>query len=72
MSNIRTLREQLGLKQEDIAEVLGVSLANYNKKENGTVKVSLIEAKKLSDFFGKNIEEIFFDGKVSEKETKSE
>lgn len=69
MSKLKTIREKLGYKQEDIAELIGVSLPNYCKKENGTVKVSLIEAKKISTKFNMGIEEIFFDDEVSIIET---
>ncbi len=60
MSKLKELREQSGLKQDEIAAMLGTSLPNYNKKENGEIKVSLIEAKKIADFFQMSIEEIFF------------
>ena len=70
MSNLRALREENGVKQEEMAALLGISEPNYCKKESGTVKVSLLEAKKVSEFFGKSIEEIFFSQEVSKTETK--
>lgn len=60
MNKLRELREISKLKQEEIALVIGTSLSNYCKKENGDIKVSLLEAKKISDFYKKPIEEIFF------------
>ena len=69
MSKLKTIRENLGYKQEDIAELIGVSLPNYCKKENGDVKVSLIEAKKISTKFNMSIDEIFFNDEVSIIET---
>lgn len=69
MSRLRELRDDAGLKQDEIARMLGMSLPNYNKKENGEIKVSLSEAKKISDFYGLSIENIFFNNIVSKKET---
>lgn len=64
------MREQHNKKQEEIAEILEISLGNYNKKESGKIRFSLIEAKKIADYFETSIEEIFFDNKVSKMETK--
>lgn len=66
------MREQHNIKQEEIAKVLSVSLGNYNKKESGKIRFSLVEAKKIADYFGITIEEIFFDEKVSKMETLKE
>lgn len=69
MSKVKELREEMGLKQEIIAELLDISPANYCKKENGTIKYSLLEAKKIADYFNKTIEEIFFANEVSKNDT---
>lgn len=61
MSKIRRLREKRHLTQAEMADYLGMSLANYGKKENNQIRFSINEAKKLSDFFGLSIEQIFFD-----------
>ena len=68
MSKIRRLREDNNLTQAQMANYLGMSLANYGKKENNQIRFSINEAKKLSDFFGLSIEQIFFDDKVSKIE----
>lgn len=69
MGKVKELRELLGKKQEFMADFLGISVPNYCKKESGSVKWSLEEAGKLSDFFGKTIEDIFFENKVSKNDT---
>lgn len=68
MSKIRRLREDNNLTQAQMANYLGMSLANYGKKENNQIRFSINEAKKLSDFFGLSIEQIFFDDKFSKLE----
>ncbi len=69
MSKVKELRENAGLKQDFMAEMLGISSANYCKKENGAIKYSLPEAKKIADYFGRSIEEIFFNDEVSKIDT---
>ena len=69
MSTVKELRESAGLKQEYMADLLKISPANYCKKENGTIKYSLPEAKIIADHFGKTIEEVFFAEEVSKIDT---
>nr|WP_207716408.1 XRE family transcriptional regulator [Clostridium beijerinckii] len=51
------MKDLLGLKTK----------AAYYKKESGSVKFTLHEAKKISDFFKLSIEQIFFDSHVPNK-----
>ena len=69
MERLRNLREESNLNQEFMAKFLNISSANYCKKESGSIKFSLQEAKKIADFFNKTIEEIFFADKVSKNDT---
>lgn len=69
MSTVKKIRERNGFKQEDMAKLLNISPANYSKKENGTVKYSLPEAKILADFFQTTIEALFFENEVSKNDT---
>jgi len=69
MSKLRELREEKGKTQEEMARILDISEPNYCKKESGQVKVSLLEAKMIADYFGQSIEEIFFAEEVSKTET---
>lgn len=63
LRNIRTSRNISG---ERMAEVLGLKTqAAYYKKEAGTVKFSLEDAKRISEFFGLPIEDIFFADELS-------
>ena len=60
MNKLKQVRLALGLKQSDMAKIIDVSLPNYCKKENSQVKISLSEAKRISAYVHKPIEEIFF------------
>lgn len=59
MCKIRNLRIQAGEKQEQLAELLGISKPNYSKKESGSVRFSLDEAMRLSKHYQKPVEELF-------------
>lgn len=58
-NNIRALREDLGLSQEELAVRLGVSRQTVNAIENDRYDPMLPLAFGLSGVFGKPIEEIF-------------
>ena len=57
--SIKTVRLQKKVLAKTICELIGVKRITYYKKESGTVKFSLDEAKKISDYFKMPIEEIF-------------
>lgn len=65
MTILKDVRENAQIKQAQLAKLLGISDANYSKKENGSVKFSLQEAKTIADFFGMTITDIFFADEVS-------
>ena len=65
LSKVKELRRKNNIKLNEMAVLLEMSTANYSKKENGLVKFSLIEAKKISDLFHMQIEDIFFEKKDS-------
>lgn len=56
---LKILRAMKEVKQEDVAEMLGITLTTYSKKENGKSDFTITEAKKLASFFSCTIEEIF-------------
>ena len=67
---LKKLRVERNISAEDMSKILGLETkAAYYKKESGNVKFSLMEAKKISDFFNIPIEEIFFSHEVSSKDT---
>lgn len=60
--NLKKIREQKGTTQDEMANLLGYRhKSGYNKLENGERKISIEQAKIISDFFNMSIEEIFFD-----------
>lgn len=67
---LKKLRVEHNVSAEEMSKILGLETkAAYYKKESGNVKFSLLEAKKISDFFNIPIEEIFFSNEVSSRDT---
>ena len=58
-NNLKELRAQRGLTQEDLAKAVGVTRVTINYIENGEYRPSLELALLLAGFFGKTVEEIF-------------
>lgn len=57
---IRKFREQLGLKQEEIADELGVSRATYANFEEGRVKIFCGTLEKMAKFAGVPVSVILY------------
>ena len=55
-NNIKELRKNKKLRQEDLAEELGVVIAIENNKYDPTLELAM----KISAFFGKNVNDIFY------------
>lgn len=60
-NRLEELRKQRGVRQEDLAQALGVSRQTVISLEKGKYNPSLALAFKLARYFGMNIEEIFDD-----------
>ena len=58
-NNIRDLRKQKGLTQDELAIALEVTRQTIISLENGRYTASLQLAFRIAKFFGKPIEEIF-------------
>lgn len=66
VENLRKMRKERNISVADMAQLLGFkSNSSYCKKELGYIPISLEEARKISEYFGKSVEEIFFTNKVS-------
>ena len=64
-------RNELGLTQQKMADMLGISKNNYFQKENGKLDFSLVEVKKIINILGETYDNIFFDEYVTEKSYKN-
>ena len=58
-NRLEEIREERGIKQEELASVLQVSRQTIGSLENGRYNPSIILAFKIARYFNMNIEEIF-------------
>lgn len=61
-NRLEILRKERGIRQEDLAQALGVSRQTVISLEKGKYNPSLTLAFKLARYFGLTIEDIFDDG----------
>ena len=61
INHLEKLRKQRGIRQEDLAQALGVSRQTVISLEKGKYNPSLALAFKLARYFGLSIEDIFDD-----------
>lgn len=53
------MRKKKNLTHEQIASALGMSRSTYTHKENGTRGLDINEAKKIAEFYGVSLDELF-------------
>ena len=58
-NRLEEIRKHRGIKQEELADVMGVSRQTISSLENGRYNPSVILAIKLARYFEMNVEDIF-------------
>lgn len=58
-NRLEALRKERGIRQEELAHILGVSRQTIGSLENGRYNPSILLAFRIARFFGVAIEEIF-------------
>jgi putative transcriptional regulator len=58
-NRIEQLRDERGLRQDELAKALGVSRQTISSLENGRYNPSILLAYKTAVFFGRTIEDVF-------------
>jgi len=68
--NIKKIREEKGMTQQQIAELIHMHRSNYSKIESGQREISVDALNKIAKFFGMSIDQIVnFDGAVPKEIT---
>lgn len=57
--NLILLRKKNDIKQQELADLLGIHVKTYNFKEIGRNQFTMNEMFKIANFFNKKVEEIF-------------
>lgn len=60
-NNIKELREKLGIKQEELAKILGIEPATLSNKENGRRSFTVKEVLILEDILNVSVRDMFID-----------
>jgi transcriptional regulator with XRE-family HTH domain len=71
-TNIRRLREDRGIKQSEIADLIGMHRSNYSKIETGQREISVAAVDKIANFFNITIDELVHLGEDIPKEVSME
>ena len=58
-NRIEEIRKQRGIRQEELAKLMGVSRQTISSLENGCYNPTIMLAHKISAYFGMSIEEVF-------------
>lgn len=62
---VRQHRIRAGITGTAMAEIMGINIPTYYKKEKGQIKWSLTEGKFLADFFKTTIDALFFGKEIA-------
>lgn len=66
MNGLKSIRIAKGIKQKDIAEVLGITQSAYNHYESGRSQPDINTLKKLADFYNISVDDLLnYDDEVS-------
>jgi transcriptional regulator with XRE-family HTH domain len=58
-TNLKKLREDKGLKQQEMAKLLGYAVTSYNKVENGERRLPISKAMKAAEILECTLNDIF-------------
>lgn len=58
-NRIEEIRNERGIRQDELAKQMGVSRQTISSLENGRYNPSILLAHKIAQFFGMSIEEVF-------------
>lgn len=68
--NIKRIREEKGMTQQQVAELINMHRSNYSKIESGQREISVDALNKVARYFGMTIDQIVnFDGAVPQEIT---
>ena len=58
-NRIEEIRNEKGIRQDELAKLMGVSRQTISSLENGRYNPSILLAYKIAKYFGMTIEEVF-------------
>ena len=70
MKHVKICREELGLTQQELAQIVGLSQETISQYEIGSRTPNIITAKKIADALNVSLDNIFFGNNISKWKTK--
>lgn len=68
-SNLIKARKEKNFTQDQLAKLIGCTKSTISNWETGYSKPNLLDAKKISEVLGKDLNHLFFDQEVQEPHT---
>lgn len=65
MKHVKICREELGLTQQELAQIVGLSQETISQYEIGSRTPNIITAKKIADALNVSLDNIFFGNSIS-------
>lgn len=65
MKHVKICREELGLTQQELAQIVGLSQETISQYEIGSRTPNIITAKKIADALNVSLDNIFFGNNIS-------
>jgi putative transcriptional regulator len=59
-TNLKRIREEKGLQQQEMAKLLGYTVQSYNRVENGKKSLPISKAIKAAEILNCSLDKIFF------------
>ncbi len=69
-NRIEAIRKERGIRQEELAQILGVSRQTISSLETGRYNPSIFLAHKIASYFGMTIEDVFIFDDAEQEESK--
>jgi transcriptional regulator with XRE-family HTH domain len=71
-TNLKRIREQRGIQQQEMAARLGYTVSSYNKIENGSRGLPVLKAIKAAEILECSLNEIFLPSNFPKRTNKKE
>ena len=69
-TNIKKIREEKGIKQQTVADLIAMHRSNYSKIESGQRELSIDALNKIAKYFGMTTDQIInYDGNIPSEVT---
>lgn len=69
---LKEIRQNKGLSQEELADLIGMTQSNYSRRESGKKKITEFEWKKIAKALNVKPEELYIKSKINNSDIQDE